>query len=173
VIQSVLYIGRINLLTTGLYPGSFDPITFGHIDIATRSSQIFDKVYVAVVSTRSTKSLMFDTDERLLLCKDALRHLQNVEVVSYSGLTVDAAKTFGAQAMIRGLRMGSDFDYEFELALNNQKLSPDIDTMYLMANLDHIYVKSSLIKEIASGNGPISHLVPENVEKAIKEKLMN
>ncbi len=160
-------------MTTGLYPGSFDPITFGHIDIATRSSQIFDKVYVAVVSTRSTKSLMFDTDERLLLCKDALRHLQNVEVVSYSGLTVDAAKTFGAQAMIRGLRMGSDFDYEFELALNNQKLSPDIDTMYLMANLDHIYVKSSLIKEIASGNGPISHLVPENVEKAIKEKLMN
>ena len=160
-------------MTTGLYPGSFDPITFGHIDIATRSSQIFDKVYVAVVSTRSTKSLMFDTDERLLLCKDALRHLQNVEVVSYSGLTVDAAKTFGAQAMIRGLRMGSDFDYEFELALNNQKLSPDIDTMYLMANLDHIYVKSSLIKEIASGDGQISHLVPTNVEEAIKAKLMN
>ena len=160
-------------MTTGLYPGSFDPITFGHIDIATRSSHIFDKVYVAVVSTRSTKSLMFNTDERLQLCTEALSHLKNVEVVSYSGLTVNAAKDFGAHAMIRGLRMGSDFDYEFELALNNQKLSPDIDTMYLMANLNHIYVKSSLIKEIASGGGQISHLVPTNVEEAIKAKLMN
>ena len=107
------------------------------------------------------------------LCTEALSHLKNVEVVSYSGLTVNAAKDFGAHAMIRGLRMGSDFDYEFELALNNQKLSPDIDTMYLMANLDHIYVKSSLIKEIASGDGQISHLVPTNVEEAIKAKLMN
>ena len=128
---------------------------------------------MAVVSTRSTKSLMFNTDERLQLCTEALSHLKNVEVVSYSGLTVNAAKDFGAHAMIRGLRMGSDFDYEFELALNNQKLSPDIDTMYLMANLDHIYVKSSLIKEIASGGGQISHLVPTNVEEAIKAKLMN
>ena len=101
-------------MTTGLYPGSFDPITFGHIDIATRSSHIFDKVYVAVVSTRSTKSLMFNTDERLQLCTEALSHLKNVEVVSYSGLTVNAAKDFGAHAMIRGLRMGSDFDYEFD-----------------------------------------------------------
>jgi len=158
-------------LRTGLYPGSFDPITFGHIDIANRSSLFFDKVYVAVVATRSSKSLMFDTDERILLSTEALKHLKNVEVVSYSGLTVDAAKKFGAHAMIRGLRMGSDFDYEFELALNNQKLSPEIDTMYLMANLDHIYVKSSLLKEIASSNGPISHLVPRNVEEAIKQKI--
>ena len=158
-------------MTTGIYPGSFDPITFGHINIATRSAKIFDKVYVAVVDVRSSKSLMFNTDERLQLCAKALEHLKNVEVVSYSGLTVDAAQKHNANIMIRGLRMGSDFDYEFELALNNQKLSPAIDTLYLMANLEHIYVKSSLIKEIAAGNGSINHLVPKHVEEAIKEKL--
>lgn len=157
-------------MVTALYPGSFDPVTFGHIDIVTRSSSLFEKVYVAVVDTRSSKSLMFTTEERIDLCREALSNLPNIEVIAYSGLTVDVAHRLGTTAMVRGLRMGSDFDYEFELALNNQKLAPDIDTVYLMASLDHIYMKSSLIKEIAGFNGEINHLVPNNVAVALRDK---
>ena len=157
-------------MAIGIYPGSFDPITFGHMDIAVRGAKLFDKLYVAVVATRSSKSLMFSTEERLEMCKVALSKTANVEVISYMGLTVNIAKEVGAQVMIRGLRMGSDFDYEFELDLNNQKLAPDVDTVYLMANLEHIYMKSSLIKEIASNKGSITHLVPSNVQLALLKK---
>ena len=157
-------------MVIGIYPGSFDPITFGHIDIAIRAAKLVDKLYLAVVATRSSKSLMFNTEERLELCQGALSNAPNIQVIPYTGLTVNIAKEVGAQVMIRGLRMGSDFDYEFELDLNNQKLAPDLDTVYLMANLEHIYMKSSLIKEIASKKGSISHLVPNNVELALLKK---
>ena len=157
-------------MVIALYPGSFDPVTFGHIDIVTRASKLFEKVYIAVVDTRSSKSLMFTTEERIELCKEALSNIPNIEVISYAGLTVDVAHSLGSTVMVRGLRMGSDFDYEFELALNNQKLASDVDTMYLMASLDHIYMKSSLIKEIASFNGEITHLVPTNVAVALRDK---
>ncbi|MDA0988846.1 MAG: pantetheine-phosphate adenylyltransferase [Chloroflexi bacterium] len=157
-------------MVVAVYPGSFDPITFGHIDIITRAAAIFEKVYVAVVDTRSSKSLMFSTDERIELCKEALLNHPNVDVIPYTGLTVDLAHRLEAKVMVRGLRMGSDFDYEFELALNNQKLAPDVDTMYLMASLDHIYMKSSLIKEIAGFDGEIRHLVPNNVAVALRDK---
>jgi len=157
-------------LVIALYPGSFDPVTFGHMDIVTRASKIFETVYVAVVDTRSSKSLMFTTEERIEFCKEALCVIPNIEVISYSGLTVDVAHRLGASVMVRGLRMGSDFDYEFELALNNQKLASDVDTMYLMASLDHIYMKSSLIKEISAFDGKISHLVPSNVAVALRDK---
>ncbi len=157
-------------MVIGIYPGSFDPITFGHIDIAIRAAKLVDKLYLAVVATRLSKSLMFNTEERLELCQGALSNTPNIQVIPYTGLTVNIAKEVGAQVMIRGLRMGSDFDYEFELDLNNQKLAPDLDTVYLMANLEHIYMKSSLIKEIASNKGSISHLVPNNVELALLKK---
>ena len=157
-------------MVIALYPGSFDPVTFGHMDIVTRASKIFETVYVAVVDTRSSKSLMFTTEERIEFCKEALCVIPNIEVISYSGLTVDVAHRLGANVMVRGLRMGSDFDYEFELALNNQKLASDVDTMYLMASLDHIYMKSSLIKEISAFDGEISHLVPSNVAVALRDK---
>ena len=157
-------------MVTALYPGSFDPITLGHKDIATRSAALFDKVYVAVVDTRSSKSIMFNTEERVALCKDALCDYPNIEVVPYTGLTVDFARKLGASVMVRGLRMGSDFEYECEMALNNQKLAPEVDTLYLMASLDHIYIKSSLIKEIAAGEGDISHLVPNRVAVALRER---
>ena len=157
-------------MVIGIYPGSFDPITFGHIDIAIRAAKLVDKLYLAVVATRSSKSLMFNTEERLELCQGALSNAPNIQVIPYTGLTVNIAKEVGAQVMIRGLRMGSDFDYEFELDLNNQKLAPDLDTVYLMANLEHIYMKSSLIKEIASNKGSVSHLVPNNVELALLKK---
>ena len=157
-------------MVTALYPGSFDPITYGHMDIVIRASNLLEKVYIAVVDTRSSKSLMFTTEERIQFCKEALYNVPNIEVISYTGLTVDVARNLGASVMVRGLRMGSDFDYEFELALNNQKLAADVDTMYLMASLDHIYMKSSLIKEIAAFDGEINHLVPNNVAVALRDK---
>jgi len=158
------------LITSAIYPGSFDPITFGHIDIAVRAARIFDKLYVATVYTKPSKSLAFTTEERVELCREALAHIDNVEVISYSGLTVNLAHRLGARVMVRGLRMGSDFDYESEMALNNQKLAPDIDTIYLMASLEHMYIKSSLIKEIVAGNGNISHLVPSHVATILHDK---
>ena len=156
-------------MAIAIYPGSFDPITYGHIDIAARAAAIFDRVYVAMVYTKPSKSLMFTTEERVELCQEALCHLPNVEVISYTGLTVELAHRLGAKVMVRGLRMGSDFDYEFEMALNNQKLAPDVDTVYLMASLEHIYIKSSLLKEIVASGGAISHLVPENVAVALRD----
>jgi pantetheine-phosphate adenylyltransferase len=140
------------------------------MDIVIRASKLLEKVYIAVVDTRSSKSLMFTTEERIQFCKEALYNVPNIEVISYTGLTVDVARNLGASVMVRGLRMGSDFDYEFELALNNQKLAADVDTMYLMASLDHIYMKSSLIKEIAAFDGEINHLVPNNVAVALRDK---
>ncbi|MBF8266862.1 MAG: coaD [Dehalococcoidia bacterium] len=158
-------------MMVAIYPGSFDPITYGHMDIAVRAAEVFDKVYVAVVYTKQSKSFWFGTEERLKLCKEALCHIPNVEVISYMGLTVDLAHKLGAQVMVRGLRMGSDFDYECEMALNNRKLAPDVDTIYFMASLEHIYVKSSLLREIADSNGEISHLVPDSVAAALRERI--
>ena len=158
-------------MVSAVYPGRFDPITYGHVDIANRASAIFDKVYVAMVYTKPSKSLLFTTEERIELCQGALLHLPNVEVISYTGLTVELSRRLGANIMVRGLRMGSDFDYECEMALNNQKLAPDIDTMYLMASLDHIFIKSSLLKEIAASDGAIDHLVPANVAVAMRERV--
>ena len=158
-------------MVSAVYPGSFDPITYGHVDIANRASAIFDKVYVAMVYTKPSKSLLFTTEERIELCQGALLHLPNVEVISYTGLTVELSRRLGANIMVRGLRMGSDFDYECEMALNNQKLAPDIDTMYLMASLEHIFIKSSLLKEIAASDGTIDHLVPANVAVAMRERV--
>jgi pantetheine-phosphate adenylyltransferase len=157
-------------MVVGMYPGSFDPITYGHIDIAARASQLFEKVYIAVVYTKPSKSFWFSTEQRVQLCKDALAHLPNVEVVSYTGLSVDTVKKLGAKAMIRGLRMGSDFEYEFELDLNNQKLAPDVDTVYLISKLEHIYIKSSLLREIVESDGRIDHIVPANVASALHER---
>ena len=156
-------------MVVAIYPGSFDPITYGHMDIAIRAASIFEKVYVAMVYTKPSKSLVFTTEERVELCKGALCNIPNIEVISYTGLTVELAHRLGAQIMVRGLRIGSDFDYEFEMALNNQKLAPDVDTVYLMASLEHMYIKSSLIKEIVAGDGEISHLVPQNVAVVLRD----
>ena len=157
-------------MVIGMYPGSFDPITFGHIDIAARASQMFDKVYIAVVYTKPSKAFWFTTEERVELCREATSHLKNVEVISYTGLSVDTAKALDAKAMVRGLRMGSDFEYEFELDLNNQKLAPEIDTVYLISKLEHIYIKSSLLREIVESKGRIDHIVPPNVKAALEER---
>jgi pantetheine-phosphate adenylyltransferase len=158
-------------MLAALYPGSFDPITYGHMDIAVRAAEVFEKVYVAVVYTKESKSFWFTTEERVKMCKEALSHVPNVEVISFSGLTVDLAHKLDATVMVRGLRMSSDFDYEFEMALNNRKLAADVDTVYLMASLEHIYIKSSLLREIADSGGEIGHLVPENVAAALRARI--
>ena len=156
-------------MITALYPGTFDPVTKGHLDIIQRASEMFDKLVVAVFATPS-KNLMFSTKERVELIREATAHLQNMEVVEYTGLTVFFAREVGAKVIVRGLRMVSDFEYEFQMAMMNKKLAPDVDEIFLMASLDQQFVASSLLKEVALLGGDINNLVPENVTKALNHK---
>lgn len=153
-----------------MYPGTFDPVTMGHIDITTRAANIFDRVVVGVYDTPS-KALLFTTQERVELFQEAVRHLPNAEVAAYTGLTVDFARVRGAKLIIRGLRTGSDFEYEFEMAFMNRKLAPDIEFMYMMTSSAYQFVSSSLIKEVARLGGNIEDLVAEHVGRALKKKL--
>jgi len=156
-------------LTTAVYPGSFDPITNGHLDIATRAAKLFDKLIIAVYDTPN-KRLLFSTKERVELARGAVVHLPNVEVESFDSLAVEFAKKTGAQVMVRGLRMTSDFEREFELAMMNKKLYPELELISFMANLKYQFLSSSLLKEAASLSGNITDLVPQNVAEALKKK---
>jgi pantetheine-phosphate adenylyltransferase len=156
-------------MTVALYQGSFDPITEGHLDIIARGSLIFEKLIVGVFATPS-KSLLFSTQERVELVQDSVTHLSNVDVVSYSGLTVTFAQEIGAPVMVRGLRMVSDFDYEFEMAMMNKKLAPKLDQIFLMTRLEHQFISSGLIKEVAQLGGDVSSFVPKPVTIALKNK---
>ena len=156
-------------MTVALYQGSFDPITDGHLDIIARGSLIFEKLIVGVFATPS-KSLLFSTQERVELVQDSVTHLSNVDVVSYSGLTVTFAQEIGAPVMVRGLRMVSDFDYEFEMAMMNKKLAPKLDQIFLMTRLEHQFISSGLIKEVAQLGGDVSSFVPKPVTIALKNK---
>jgi pantetheine-phosphate adenylyltransferase len=153
-----------------MYPGSFDPVTLGHVDIATRASAIFDKVIVAVYAVPS-KNLLFSTEERVDLFRKAVAHLPNVEVAEFTGLVVASARQLGAKVIVRGPRSGSDFEYEFEMAYMNKKLAPDIELVCLMASLPYQYVSSSLLKEVIALGGDVSGLVPPRVVEFVKEKL--
>jgi pantetheine-phosphate adenylyltransferase len=156
-------------LITALYPGSFDPITNGHIDVATRASKLFDKVVIGVFATPS-KNLMFSLDERVALAQKAVARLPKVEVIPYSNITVEFARDIGAQVLVRGLRMIGDFEWEFEMAMMNQLLSPGIETVCFMASQEYQFLSASLIKEVANLGGPIVSLVPPNVIRALKKK---
>ena len=156
-------------MITALYPGSFDPITNGHIDIATRASNIFDKLYIGIFSAPN-KNLTFTIEERVELAQEALSHLKNVEVSSYTSLTVEYAKSIGAQVMVRGLRAVGDFEWEFEQAMMNKKLSPHLEMVCFMANQEYQFLSASLIREVASLGGDISCLVPACVAKALRKK---
>ena len=156
-------------MTIALYPGSFDPVTKGHIDIATRAAALFEKLIVGVYDA-PLKSLLFNTKERLKMVKKAVAHLGNVQAESYTGLTLEFARKKKAKVIIRGLRMGSDFDGEFELALMNKKLAPDLETVCLMTNLEYEFLSSSLLKEAAELGACITDLVPEHVAAALREK---
>ncbi len=156
-------------MTTALYPGSFDPITNGHIDIINRASALFDKLIIGIYD-RPLKNVLFKTEERVNLAKQAVSKLNNVDVLSYSGLTVDFAKKIGAGVMVRGLRMSSDFEREFEMAMMNKKLAHDIELVCFMANLQYQFLSSSLLKEVAQLEGCLDGMVPDHVAAALRTK---
>ena len=156
-------------MTTSIYPGAFDPITNGHLDIVTRAARLFEKVIIGVYDTPA-KDLLFTTTERVSLVREAVGDLPNVEVTAFTGLTVAFAEEIGARAIVRGLRVGADFEREFEMALMNKKLSPDCELVCFMANLRYQFVSSSLLKEVTSLGGDIDDLVPRAVAVALKEK---
>jgi pantetheine-phosphate adenylyltransferase len=157
-------------VTIAVYPGSFDPVTNGHIDIATRAAQLFDKLVIGVYDTPD-KRILFSTAERVELTRLALKKIPNIEVTSFDGLTVDFAMKVGAKVLVRGLRMVTDFEREFEMSLMNKKLYPDLELVCLMTGLQYQFLSSSLLKEVAGLGGDIRNLVPEFVASALKEKL--
>ncbi|MCC6759019.1 MAG: pantetheine-phosphate adenylyltransferase [Candidatus Omnitrophica bacterium] len=155
---------------TAIYPGSFDPVTYGHIDLIGRAAKIFDKVIVAVAHNYHKKPL-FTTPERLKMLKDATRGMKGVTVESFDGLVIEYARTKKVNVLIRGLRMISDFEYEFQMALTNRRLANDIETVFLMPSENYAFLSSTLIKEAAALGADISQFVPKFVEKPLKERL--
>ena len=159
-------------MSIAIYPGSFDPITNGHLDIATRAAKIFEKLIIGVYENPN-KPLLFTAEERVELIRQAIAHLPNVEVESFSGLAVDFARRVKAQAMVRGLRMTADFEREFDMAMMNKKLSPELELVCLMSRLEYQFLSSSLLKEAASLGGDIDDLVPKHVASALKKKFQS
>jgi pantetheine-phosphate adenylyltransferase len=156
-------------LTTALYPGSFDPITNGHIDVATRAAKLFDKIIIGIFATPE-KRLTFSLEERVELARVAVAHLPTVEVKPYDYITVDFARDVNAQALVRGLRMSADYEREFEMAMLNRKLHPELELVCFMASQEYQFLSSSLMKEVASLGGDITSLVPKHVAEALKKK---
>jgi len=156
-------------LTTAIYPGSFDPITNGHLEIVHRAAKLFDRLVVGVYS-KPDKRLLFSTEERVDLAQKATSKLSNVEVRSFSGLTVEFAREVDAQVMVRGLRMTLDFEREFDMAMMNKKLYPELELVCFMAAQEYQFLSSSLLKEVASLEGAINDLVPPQVAEALREK---
>ena len=152
-----------------MFPGSFDPIHYGHIDIARRAAKLFDQVVVAVYD-KPLKSLLFMPEERIALARQAVSEFPNVSVVGYSGLTVTFAKEIGVDAIVRGLRVFSDFEFEFRMALANNRLDKSIDTIALITSEENTFLSSSTVKEIASFGGDVSSMVPPYVNEALKRR---
>lgn len=156
-------------MKTGIYPGSFDPITLGHLDIIERSSKLVDKLIIGVL-VNSSKSPLFSNEERVDLIKKATSHIPNVEVVSYNGLLVDFAKERQADILIRGLRAVTDFEYELQLAQINKKLYPQVETIFLATNVNYAYLSSSVVREVAKYGGDIKQFVPETIVQSVYDK---
>lgn len=157
-------------MTIAIYPGSFDPVHYGHIDIAKRAAKIFDTLIWAAYD-RPMKNLMFSTAERIAFMREAANDTPNIRVMPYHGLTVEFARSQGATVMVRGLRITYDFEMEYQTALTNRQLAEDIDTICLMTSLKYAFVSSSILKEVAFLDGPISEIVPPYVELALKKRL--
>jgi len=153
-----------------VYPGSFDPFTNGHLDVVDRALSIFDRVVVAVAANPEKRQPLFTVEERIKLIEESLKSRHGVEVTSFKGLTVEFARSRGATTLIKGLRAYSDFDAELQQALMNRKLAPDIHTVSLMSGFAHIFVSSSILKDIASYGGKVDDLVPPPIARALKEK---
>lgn len=151
-------------------PGSFDPITNGHIDIIKRGSTIFDKIYVCVLHNSEKTSNLFTTEERLRLIQESTINIPNIIVDSFNGLLIDYARSVNAQAILRGLRAVSDFEYEMRITSMNRKLDRDIDTFFIMTDNSYSFLSSSIVKEVAKYHGDVSDLVPSVVNDALKQK---
>lgn len=157
-------------MVRAMFPGTFDPIHYGHIDIAVRASRLFDEVIMAVYD-RPLKSLMFDPDERMALVLEAFKDTPRIKVLGYSGLTMDFARKMQAKVIVRGLRVFSDFEFEFRMALANQRIAADIETVALITAEQHTFLSSSTVREIAMLGGDVSSMVPPFVDKALRSKV--
>ena len=155
-----------------IYPGTFDPITNGHVDLTERAAKLFDRVVVAIAYSE-TKTPLFNLEERVELCETALAHLDNVKVTGFSNLLVDFAQSQDARCVLRGLRAVADFEYEFQLANMNRALYPEFESVFLTPAEHLSYISSSLVREIASLNGDISPFVPPNVAAALQERFVD
>ncbi|MCD8077589.1 MAG: pantetheine-phosphate adenylyltransferase [Lachnospiraceae bacterium] len=153
----------------GIYPGSFDPVTFGHLDIIERSSQIFDRMIVGVLCNNAKKPL-FSADERVKMLRSVTSHIPNVEVRAFDGLLVDFAKQVGARVVVRGLRAVTDFEYELQMAQTNHTMCPGIDTIFLTTDLRYAYLSSSTVREVAFYEGKISQFVPPEIVPLVQER---
>lgn len=155
---------------TVICPGSFDPVTLGHLDIIKRASGMFDRVIVAVL-VNSAKTPSFTIEERIELLRESVKGIDNVEIVSFEGLLADYCRQCGVDAIVKGLRAVSDFEYEFQMAITNKKLNPNLETIFLTADSDSMYLSSSMVREVCAYGGDISNFVPECVHDRIVHKL--
>ena len=156
-------------MVAAVYPGRFDPVTLGHIDIAQRAATLFDRVVVAVYDLPPSGCL-FTTEQRVSMFAEAVKHIDHVEVKPFSGLIVDFAREEAAKALVRGIRAVTDFEAEFDMALMNSKMAPEIESVYLMASLEHLFVSGHRIREVASMGYDVGELVPPRVAAALREK---
>ena len=154
-----------------VYPGSFDPVTYGHLDIIERASKVVDEVIVAVL-VNSSKKPLFTIEERVGMLRETTKGFSNVKIEMFQGLTVDFAKRVGAKVMVRGLRAVSDFESEMQIAQTNHSLNPDIDTMFFTTSLEYAFLSSTIVREVASYGSDVSNLVPEPVEQMLRKKYM-
>jgi pantetheine-phosphate adenylyltransferase len=152
-----------------VYPASLDPIHFGHIDIAIRASKIFDEVIIAIYSTPK-KNVLFSLERRVELAEFCFQGYNNIKVSHYTGLTVNYAESVNAMALIRGLRVFGDFEFEFRMGMANKKLAPDVETIAILADEKYMYISSSTVREIAELGGGVSHMVPAHVEQALRDR---
>jgi pantetheine-phosphate adenylyltransferase len=155
---------------TALFPGTFDPFTNGHLDLTRRAARLFDRVFVAVAPSPA-KGTMFTVEERVEMIRESIKSLRRVEVIGFDDLVVDCARRVGAQVMIRGLRAVSDFEFEFQMALMNRRLSHALEIAFLMPSQQYVYLNATLVKEVARYGGRITGLVPRMVEKRLRERL--
>jgi pantetheine-phosphate adenylyltransferase len=164
-----IFSGDPFIMLRAIFPASFDPIHFGHIDIAQRAARLFDELHVAVYD-RPAKQVLFSSEERMKLVRQSLGHIANIHVATYSGLTVDYARQVGATVIVRGLRVFSDFELEFRMALANRRLTPEIEVVNLIAGEQFLHISSSTVREIASLGGDVSTFAPPHVVDALRVK---
>jgi len=158
------------MMKLAIYPGTFDPLTYGHLDLIERAAELFRTVILAIVMKPTAKDNLFTLEERLEMARDTVKDLRNVQVMPFDGLLINFARHKGANVLIRGLRAYSDFEYEFQMALTNRKLAPEIETLFMMPKENHSYISSSVVKEIARLGGDIRGFVPPTVQRALRQR---